>query len=82
MSEPVIRESPHQAIQRRAIERARSAGFTWPPDYEVSDIGQCRSCGATILWTITPRGARSPLDKEGTSHFISCPTAAQHRRPR
>lgn len=42
----------------------------------------CRSCGATVFWIVTPRGRKMPVDGDGTSHFASCPHAAEHRRAR
>ena len=58
------------------------------------DQGTCRSCGAQILWVVTGKGKRAPLDpvwhvvtdEEGHSyrghmnHFATCPSADQHRR--
>lgn len=72
---PTIRETPQQAIARRSVERAREAGFTWPDGWEVNDLGFCRSCKAPILWCITPKGHRAPVDRDGKSHFASCPDA-------
>lgn len=60
-----------------------------------SGAGRCRSCGAEILWIVTPAGRRMPLDtREVTlytaagepmrghpSHFASCVDAAFWRRP-
>lgn len=67
----------------------------------------CRSCGAAIIWAVTPAGKRMPLDAQPakrivlddygvktfgdeapcaqvvdtyTSHFATCPNAAQHRK--
>lgn len=48
----------------------------------LGDLGNCRSCGAAIYWCRTKRGSRMPVDPEGTSHFATCPDAAEHRRPR
>lgn len=53
--------------------------FQIPPGTPAS---RCRSCSATVFWIVTPRGRKMPLDGDGTSHFVSCPQAAQHRRPR
>lgn len=47
-----------------------------------SPVGRCRSCRAGIWWAITPGGKWNPLDADGTSHFATCPAAAEHRRPR
>jgi hypothetical protein len=69
-------------------------------------VSRCRSCDAEIIWAVTPKGKRIPLDAEPAerpaglfrlegenaisvagepvylSHFVTCPNAAQHRRPR
>lgn len=58
----------------------------------------CGSCKAPIVWVATVTGKRMPvdaLDKQGapvtavtfdakvhTSHFATCPQAAQHRKAR
>lgn len=45
----------------------------------------CKYCGASILWCITAKGKKMPVDileDEGptTSHFDTCPEA-EKRRP-
>jgi len=30
----------------------------------IADTGTCRSCGATIVWAITAKGRRMPLDPD------------------
>lgn len=56
----------------------------------------CRSCGASIYFIRTARGALMPVDcsvptglaptakttGRGASHFAICPNADAHRRPR
>jgi hypothetical protein len=42
----------------------------------------CRSCGADIWWIVTAAGKKMPVDADGTSHFATCPNAAQHRKAR
>ncbi len=46
---------------------------------------ECRSCGASILWCITAKGKKMPVDiPEGdeptTSHFATCPEADTWRK--
>ena len=48
----------------------------WTPDNE----GRCRSCGTEVLWCLTPAGKKAPIDRDGKSHFATCPDAAQWRR--
>ena len=58
-------------------------------------IKRCRSCRRQIIWFKTEAGRNMPVDadtvdpddteldlKKHTSHFASCPNAAQHRRAR
>lgn len=53
----------------------------------------CKSCGATIVWLPTQKGAWMPVDSEGvavdddvymptlhTSHFNTCPNADKHSK--
>lgn len=57
-------------------------GWTLPEGYQPDNIARCRSCAADILWTITRKGKRAPLNRDGTSHFSTCPAANQWRSPR
>jgi hypothetical protein len=51
---------------------------------------RCRSCGATVVWAKTSRGADIPLNVEkqlsiagkqyGQTHFITCPHGREWRR--
>jgi hypothetical protein len=37
---------------------------------------KCRSCGQEIVWIITQKGKRSPVNlSDGLSHWSSCPDA-------
>lgn len=59
-------------------------GWVIPNGYtaEITDPpARCRSCRAEILWTTTPANKRAPLNRDGTSHFATCPQAADWRRP-
>lgn len=49
-----------------------------PADWRTAE---CRSCGAPVLWVMTKGGKRAPLDRDGHSHFATCPQADQWRRP-
>jgi hypothetical protein len=49
----------------------------WTPGDKSS---RCRSCDALILWAVTPRNKRAPVDPDGRSHFSSCPDAASWRK--
>ena len=54
--------------------------------WSVKGPGNCRSCGAPILWAETDNGKLMPVDKPETesattvSHFSTCPTAKKWRR--
>lgn len=47
---------------------------------------ECRSCGDPIIWCVTARGKKMPVDipdgdeVETTSHFATCKDAAQWRK--
>jgi len=52
-----LRERVRAAMGRLA---ARLRGETVV--YEAKDQAKCRSCGAAIIWALTPSGRRMPLD--------------------
>lgn len=66
------------------FDETTPTGWTVPLGY-VADFqnppAKCRSCHAEVLWTTTPAGKRSPLDRDGKSHFATCPQAKEWRRP-
>jgi len=44
--------------------------------------GTCRSCHAAIVWVKNQKtGKWSPMNRDGTSHFATCPQAKDWRRP-
>ncbi|MCU0505702.1 MAG: hypothetical protein MUE82_08015 [Chloroflexi bacterium] len=57
-------------------------GWSLPRGYEFENLSTCASCGAEIGWYFTNKGNRSPLNRDGISHFATCPSAAVHRKPR
>lgn len=57
-------------------------GWVVPEGYTADNLGPCRGCGALMLWCITPKGKRSPHDRDGVSHFSTCPMAAAFKRRR
>lgn len=61
----------------------------------VGVLTTCRSCGRCIVWLVTDKGRRMPVDPEGVkpgetvyehgrhvSHFATCPQADQWRKKR
>lgn len=53
----------------------------------VDNEAECRSCGEPILWCITARGKKMPVDMPAddeptTSHFATCKDAGTWRKPR
>lgn len=64
------------------LEARHFPGWTVPDGYRPSSVGACRSCSAEILWTTTPAGKRSPLDRDGRSHFATCPQSDAWRTKR
>lgn len=67
-------ERAHLAMARTAQALLREFGVT----------GHCSTCKAPIVWVqyAGAKGKRGnhPFDPTGTSHFATCPDAAQHRR--
>ena len=55
-------------------------GWTIPLGWRDSNRGHCRSCGAEVLWCITPAGKKAPINRDGTSHFADCPQARDWRK--
>jgi hypothetical protein len=60
----------------------RYAGWHRPAEWEIAAIARCRGCGRVIAWARTTTGRSAPLDRDGRSHFITCPQAARFRRSR
>jgi hypothetical protein len=48
----------------------------WLPD----NLARCRSCDAQVMWCVTPKGKRAPIDRDGVNHFATCPQASSWRR--
>jgi hypothetical protein len=58
---------------------------TWAvlPPWIVTGLGRCRGCHAEVAWAQHEHtGGRAPFDRDGTSHFATCPQADQFRRKR
>jgi hypothetical protein len=67
---------------RELLEDRRYAGWLRPPEWEIVSVSRCRGCRQLIAWARTPAGRTAPLDRDGTSHFATCPDAAKFRRSR
>lgn len=55
-----------------------------PAGWDFSNHGECRSCHTKVTWAtrMTATGqTRAPFNDDGTSHFATCPQAADWRRP-
>lgn len=62
-----------------------SAAEPWevPEGWKLIDprIGQCRSCGAPVMWLQNLKTAKkAPFDPDSKSHFATCPQAASWRQ--
>jgi hypothetical protein len=75
-------------ISERLIERTvhTTSSDDWviphwahAPIEDPADVRPCRSCGARIVWVTTRAGKRAPLNRDGTSHFSTCPQAEKWR---
>jgi hypothetical protein len=56
------------------------AGWTIPEGYAPRNFGHCRSCDAEILWCTTRNDKLAPLDRDGKSHFATCPQSDAWRK--
>jgi primosomal replication protein N len=43
-------------------------------------MAQCKSCGADIDFVKSKNGNWMPINKDGSSHFQTCPNAKEHRK--
>jgi hypothetical protein len=62
----------------------RAVTFAVPPS---APVVPCRSCRAPVVWIVTDKGKRMPVnadgeDGRGESHFATCPHAADWRKGR
>lgn len=63
------------------IEVVSDKGYTF---VEEDNQSECRSCGEPIIWCITAKGKKMPVDMPEddaptTSHFATCPEADKWR---
>lgn len=71
-------------MQGDVIEVVTERGNT----FRVTEDNQaeCKSCGAPIIWCVTAKGKKMPVDIPDdpgiptASHFDTCPDAAQWRK--
>jgi hypothetical protein len=68
--------------EREAYAPALESPPAWaiPEGYGFLGLGACRSCGQAIAWCLTRNDKRAPIDRDGTSHFATCPSADAWRR--
>lgn len=59
---------------------ANSATWAVPDGWRADNEGRCRSCQAMVLWCWTPNGKKAPIDRDGKSHFATCPQADAWRK--
>lgn len=63
------------------VQRSPFEGFEVPTGTTPSNVAACRSCGAPVLWVTTAAGRKAPYDRDGRSHFATCPQAKAWRQP-
>jgi hypothetical protein len=63
-----------------AWDRWEAAGWVRVEGSTPTTFGRCRSCGAEMLWVVTRNGRHAPYDRDGKSHFASCPEAKAWRK--
>ncbi len=45
----------------------------------LGSTGNCKSCGAPVLWITSKNGKPTIWNKNGVSHWATCPNAAKHK---
>jgi hypothetical protein len=52
--------------------------------YRFDNGANCRGCGASVEWWITPKGKRMPMDVDADGncepHWSTCPNAKEFRK--
>ncbi len=72
-----VRLAGHIGIQPPGLKEA----MIFPIDPS-DPQSQCESCRSPIHWVTTPKGRKMPTDPNGVSHFVTCPGASAHRKPK
>jgi hypothetical protein len=72
MSGPIVQAGINSILER--------LGWTVPEGWKPDNVGRCRSCDAEILWCWTPANRKAPVNRDGISHFATCPAAGQWRK--
>lgn len=62
-------------------ELASFPGWAIPQGWRPLNVASCRSCRAEVMWCDTKSHKRSPINRDGASHFATCPQAESWRRP-
>jgi len=57
-------------------------GWHWPEGARPYRVARCHGCTELILWVITRLGRMAPYNRDGISHFATCPVAQSFRRDR
>jgi hypothetical protein len=68
--------------QRVIVDDERFARWKRPGGWEIVNVAPCRGCGKLIAWARTLDRKPAPLDRDGTSHFATCPEAERFRKTR
>jgi len=55
-------------------------GWHWPEGARPYRVARCHGCTELILWVITRLGRMAPYNRDGISHFATCPVAQSFRR--
>lgn len=75
-----VRSVPQLGMDELFPEEPDWGGWTIPAGWQPDNVGHCRSCGAPVLWCLTPRGKKAPINSDGSSHFSNCPQSEQWRK--
>lgn len=67
-------------FEAEQLAEANTTSWRIPLGWKADNVGECRSCHQPVMWAITPKGNRAPLNPDGTSHFANCPQARDWRK--
>lgn len=48
----------------------------------IDNHSTCKSCRQPIVWCLTTKNKRIPMDQNGEPHWATCPQADAHRKGR
>lgn len=74
--------TPAQVRIWPSLEARQWLGWIVPAGYTPIRLGACRGCHVQVAWLESLRGRPCPFDRDGISHFATCPEAPRFRAGR